>query len=84
MSRRSRRENSTSQSKKQNKLHVIEPQSTSTTTDVVKRVYVCERSAAKFRNHCIGWLQMIPLQFTSWVIIIIMDKTLSSKMNRGQ
>jgi hypothetical protein len=39
---------------KQNKrLHIIEPQSTSSTTDVVKRVYVCEISAAKFRNHCI-------------------------------
>jgi hypothetical protein len=50
MSRRSRREKAMKQNKR---LHIIEPQSTCTTTDVVKRVYVCERSAAKFRNHCI-------------------------------
>ena len=47
---RRRRENTNSQSKKQNKLHVIEPQSSA---DSTTRVYVCEASAAKFRNHCI-------------------------------
>jgi hypothetical protein len=51
MSRRSRREKAMKQNKR---LHIIEPQSTSTTKDVIKRVYVCERSAAKFRNHCIS------------------------------